>query len=146
MSPTLGPTGADRTQVGLMLAHEPCYLGWLTGDVEMILHTASFYCKSCRIKYSIFRKHVNIYAFYIVSQLWYGVGSWSGSLSKIKTEHHTQSKAWLMVIWWQKDACHQQQWYSHSLKVIYPGWISEGLTMKRHRQKTRCTITQKTNI
>ena len=26
MGPTWGPTGADRTQVGPMLAHEPCYL------------------------------------------------------------------------------------------------------------------------
>ena len=29
MGPTWGPSGADRTQVGPMLAHEPCYLGTL---------------------------------------------------------------------------------------------------------------------
>ena len=27
MGPTWGPSGADRTQVGPMLAHEPCYVG-----------------------------------------------------------------------------------------------------------------------
>ena len=27
MGPTWGPSGADRTQVGPMLGHEPCYLG-----------------------------------------------------------------------------------------------------------------------
>ena len=27
MGPTWGPSGTDRTQVGAMLAHEPCYLG-----------------------------------------------------------------------------------------------------------------------
>ena len=29
MGPTWGPSGADRTQVGPMLAHELCYMGYL---------------------------------------------------------------------------------------------------------------------
>ena len=35
MGPTWGPSGADRTQVGPMLAHEPCYLARYHGIARL---------------------------------------------------------------------------------------------------------------
>ena len=42
MWPTPGPSGADRTQVGPMLAHELCYLSmvWICVSREMLLNKA----------------------------------------------------------------------------------------------------------
>ena len=38
MGPNLGPIWGDRTQVGPILAHEPCYLGYLFIQHQLHLH------------------------------------------------------------------------------------------------------------
>ena len=43
MGPTWGPSGADRTQVGPMLPHEPCFLGWFNAKKNVTpVHYHSF--------------------------------------------------------------------------------------------------------
>ena len=53
MGPTWGPSGADRTQVGPMLAHKFCYLGQLNMDYAQSQPQQNHNCVHNSVKYAV---------------------------------------------------------------------------------------------